>query len=306
LEEWHKIFRSLGKNPFWVTISGGEPFLRNDLTELVFSLYDNCQPSIINIPTNGLLKDRIPITVKQIARHCEKSQIVINVSIDEIGNKHDAIRGIPGNYEKAMETFSALKAIDIQNLSIGIHTVISRFNVNRIRHIYEHLRSLNPDSYITEIAEERVELGTIGSNITPEYEDYAKAVDFLTHELTRNHYNRVGRITRAFRIEYYRMVKRILKEHRQIIPCYSGFASAQIAPNGDVWMCCIKAQSIGNLRDSAYDFGRVWFSEKAKKMRKGINRGDCYCPLANASYTNILLNPKTLTKVGINLLRYLD
>jgi hypothetical protein len=146
-------------------------------------------------------------------------------------------------------------------------------------------------------------LGTIGSNITPEYEDYARAVDFLTHELTRNHYNRVGRITRAFRIEYYRMVKRVLKEHRQIIPCYSGFASAQIAPNGDVWMCCIRAESIGNLRDSGYDFRRVWFSEKAKELRQTIKSGKCYCPLANASYTNMLHNLRSLSHATWNLIK---
>lgn len=303
LEEWQKIFKSLGKNPFWVTISGGEPFLRNDLTELVFSLYDNCQPSIINIPTNGLLKDRIPNTVKQIARHCEKSQIVINVSIDEIGNKHDAIRGVPGNYEKAIETFTALRSIDIQNLSIGIHTVISKFNVARIPDIYQHLRALNPDSYITEIAEERNELGTVGACISPEYQDYANAVHFLIDELKNDHFNRVGKITRAFRIEYYRTVERTLKEHRQIIPCYSGFASAQIAPDGDVWMCCIKAESIGNLRDGDYDFRKVWFSNKAESLRQSIRDGECYCPLANASYTNMLHNLKTLYRVTRNFVQ---
>jgi len=38
-----------------------------------------------------------------------------------------------------------------------------------------------------------------------------------------------------FRLEYYKMVKQVLKEHRQIIPCYSGFASAQISP----WWWCL-------------------------------------------------------------------
>lgn len=304
LVEWKRIFENLGENPFWVTISGGEPFLRSDISEIICSFHDQCHPSIINIPTNGLLSERIPKVVEEIAVHCKSAQIVINLSIDEVGEKHDEIRGVRGNYAKALKTFSGLKSIDLANLSIGIHTVISKFNVTRIPEIYRHLRTLNPDSYITEIAEERVELDTIDSAITPEYQDYANAVDFLTKELKEDHFNRVGNITRAFRIQYYQMVKQILKEHRQIIPCYSGFASAQIAPDGDVWMCCIKAESIGNLRDVNYDFKKVWFSEKAKILRQCIKNGECYCPLANASYTNMLHNFKTLFRVGSNLVKF--
>ncbi len=167
LEEWQKIFDHLGTVPFWITISGGEPFLRKDIKELVCSLYDRCKPSIINIPTNGILSERIPQIVRQMADHCSKAQIVINVSVDDINERHDHIRGVPGCFEKAIETFSALKSLDVPNLSIGIHTVISRFNVERIPDIYKSLRTYQPDSYITEIAEERVELDTIGSNITP-------------------------------------------------------------------------------------------------------------------------------------------
>jgi len=302
-EEWKRIFQRFGKDLYWVTISGGEPFLRNDLLELVCSLYDYCRPSVINIPTNGLLRNRIPDTVDQITHHCQNAQIVINLSIDEIEERHDAIRGVPGNYQKAVETFRDLKALERPNLSVGIHTVISRFNVTRIHEIYRHLRTLKPDSYITEIAEERVELNTIGAGISPEYEDYANAVDFLTRELKQDHFNQVGRITRAFRIQYYQMVKKILQEKRQLIPCYAGFASAQIAPDGDVWFCCVKAESIGNLRAVEYDFKKIWFSEKANRLRKSIKNGECYCPLANASYTNMLHHLKTLTRVGWNFLK---
>jgi MoaA/NifB/PqqE/SkfB family radical SAM enzyme len=303
LEEWRKVFAGLGQSPFWVTISGGEPFLRSDLSEVVRSLYDQCRPAIVNIPTNGLLTNRIPKTVQEIAEHCSTAQVVINVSIDEIGEKHDAIRGVHGNYEKAVKTVKALKAIQLENVSVGIHSVISKFNADRIPDIYEHLLTLNPDSYITEIAEEREELRTMGSDITPGYREYASAVDFLIRELKGAQFNRVGKITRAFRIEYYDMVKKVLKERRQVIPCFSGFASAQIAPDGDVWMCCVKAEAIGNLRDANYDFRKVWFSEKAGEIRRKIRNGECHCPLANASYTNMLHNFKTLLRVGWNFVR---
>jgi MoaA/NifB/PqqE/SkfB family radical SAM enzyme len=303
LKEWKRIFKSVGKSPFWVTVSGGEPFLRSDISEIVCTLYDHCRPSIINIPTNGILMKQIPRIVEEIARYCKKTQIVINLSIDEIGERHDAIRGVRGNYAKALATFRRLKDLEKRNLSIGIHTVISKFNVTRIPEIYRHIRTLDTDSYITEIAEERVELDTINSGITPAYEDYARAVDFLASKLQEDHFSRVGKITRAFRLEYYKMVKQILKEHRQIIPCYAGFASAQIAPDGDVWNCCITAEPVGNLREAGYDFNNIWFSKKAEILRESIKKGECYCPLANASYTNMLHNLKMLLRVGLNFVK---
>ena len=162
LDEWRQVFQSLGKAPFWTTFSGGEPFLRSDFFELVRSLCEHCRPSVINIPTNGLLSDPIPAVVKQITDYCRRAQIIINVSLDGIGENHDAIRGVPGNYEKALQTLKDLKRLTAPNLSLGIHTVISKFNVSQIPDIYRTVRSLHPDSYVTEIAEERAELDNLG------------------------------------------------------------------------------------------------------------------------------------------------
>jgi len=296
-EEWRQIFYSLGKAPFWVTISGGEPFLREDLPDLVGSLYDICRPAIINIPTNGLLTKRIPGYVNRIACHCVDAQIVINLSIDELDQRHDTIRRIAGNFDKSLETLRALKRLEAPNVTVGIHTVISKFNVDRIPDVYRSLLNLGPDSYVAEIAEAREELGTTESDIAPSYPAYTKAVDFLTTAQKRTHLDGIGRITRALRAEYYQITKRILKEQTQIIPCYAGFASTHIAPNGDVWACCTRAESMGNVRQNGYNFNRVWFSQEADALRKRIKADQCHCPLANASYTNMLFDPKTIFRI---------
>ena len=36
------------------------------------------------------------------------------------------------------------------------------------------------------------------------------------------------------------------------------------------------------------------------KAREKIKRGECWCPLANVAYTNMLMNTKSLAKVGVN------
>jgi MoaA/NifB/PqqE/SkfB family radical SAM enzyme len=113
----------------------------------------------------------------------------------------------------------------------------------------------------------------------------------------------VAEVTQAFRRQYYELVKRTLREQRQIIPCMAGVASAQIAPNGDVWTCCVRAQSMGNLRDHDYDFGSVWRTGKAEQLRRSIKARECYCPLANAAYTNMLMHGPTVAKVAADVAR---
>ncbi|MDP2172543.1 MAG: radical SAM protein [Candidatus Cloacimonadaceae bacterium] len=295
--EYVKIFRSVGRAPYWITFSGGEPFLRNDIVEVIKGIYEVSRPRIINIPTNGLLVATIVDKTEAIAKACPKAQIIINVSIDGIENQHDEIRKVPGNFAKAISTFHKLKALKLPNLSVGIHTVISKFNVESFSLIANELLRLNPDSYITEIAEERVELDTIGANISPSLIAYKSAVDYLIHRIKNSKYTGMNKLTMAFRIEYYNLVKRILRDQKQVIPCYSGVASVQISPDGDLWSCCIKAKPLANLRKLDYNFRRAWTSMDAELDRRSIHKKKCWCPLANAAYTNMLMDCGTLFRV---------
>lgn len=301
LEEWGKVFASIGTAPYYLTFSGGEPFLRDDLADLVLAACRVCRPGVITIPTNGLLTDAVAAGVREIVRDVPDTQVVINLSLDAWGEEHDRIRGVPGGFDKAMETYRALRGLEASNLVLGIHTVISRFNVARFPHIYRELNELAPDSYITEVAEERRELDTVGMDITPSPEEYDRAAGFLLSNVDNHPARGFARITRAFRKRYYRLAGEILRQRCQVIPCYAGWASGHIAPDGDVWTCCIRAESVGNLRDVDYDFGALWFGPQADALRRSIRRGECFCPMANASYTNMLIHAPTLAQVSWDL-----
>jgi len=301
-EEWEQIFCKIGTRPYYLTFSGGEPFLRDDIADIVAAAVRLCKPAIITIPTNALLTSLVPQRVEQIVAAADGVQVGINISLDGVGEEHDAIRGVKGNYEKALETYRQLRALEFPNLTLGIHTVVSRFNVARIPAIYKELSKLEPDSYISEVAEERVELGTTGADITPSAEEYAQAADFLTAQARNGHFVGLARLTQGFRAYYYQLAKRILAEQRQVIPCYAGFSSAHIAPDGDVWACCTRAEPLGNLRETNYDLAPIWVSEAAEAMRRSIAAGECYCPMANVSYSNMLLHAPTLLRVARQVL----
>lgn len=299
LDEYERTFHHLGRSPYWLTFSGGEPFLRPDLVDIVIAAYRLCRPGIINIPTNGLLVERVVAGVERLVRAAPNAQIVINLSLDGIGEQHDQIRGVPGNYKKLMETYAGLRTITASNLTLGMHSVISQLNVDSFIPLRQHIRQeLRPDSFITEMAEERVELDTIGLEITPRLEQYSEVVDQLVADIDNEPAEGVAEIAQAFRRHYYQIARRTLLEQRQVLPCYAGVASAHIAPNGDVWTCCIRAEPMGNLRDAGYDLRKVWGSRRADELRDSIRRGECHCPLANAAYSSMLCDPPSLAHVG--------
>jgi MoaA/NifB/PqqE/SkfB family radical SAM enzyme len=304
IDEWDKVLASLGKAPYWFTISGGEPLMYPHVVELAELAYRHCAPGVINIPTNSLLPT-IPDRVERIAKACPESQLIINLSLDGIGAKHDYIRGIPGNFVKFEERLRQLLSLKkkFKNLTIGIHSVVSVFSVGHLDELIAYADKSGADQFITEIAEPRVELDTVGLPITPSQKDYTQAIDRLITYVESKQFSGVAKITEALRVEYYKLVKRILDEKDQVIDCYAGWVSAQIYANGTVWPCCVRADNLGNLRDHHYDFKEIWFGEKIREVRRSIAAKECHCPLANASYTNMLHDIPTLTRVARKIMR---
>jgi len=304
IEEWDKVLTSLGKAPYWFTISGGEPLMYPHVVELAQLVYEHCRPGIINIPTNAILPI-IPERVERIARSCPESQLIINLSLDGVGAKHDFIRGVKGNFQKFEERLGQLLGLrkQIKNLIVGIHSVVSTFSVGHLDEIIAYADKSGADQFITEIAEPRVELDTVGLPITPDPAEYTEAIDRLIAYVNSKSYRGMAKVTEAIRVEYYKLVKRILDEQDQVVKCYAGWASAQIYADGTVWPCCVRADDLGNLRDCNYDFKEIWFGERIRAVRRSIAAKQCHCPLANASYTNILHDLPTLARVSTHLIR---
>ena len=292
--EYEKIFTSIGKSAKWIVFTGGEPFLKRDIANICLLAYKICKPKIITIFTNGLLTNKVVTSVKKIAISAKKTQINVTLSLDGLEVKNDIIRGYEGSYKKVLTTYKRLKKLKIDNLKVGIHSTISKYNIKDFVSLSNHITRLKPDYYTTEITGNRSELGNKRDDIVPNRLDFIAVMDYLIHNIKNENCSGWQKTAQLFKIEYYKLVKKILKYKVQIIPCYAGIASAQISPEGNIWICPTKAKNIGSLRKNRYNFPKIWFSEVAKKQRILIKDKKCYCPFATASYTSILLNKKSL------------
>jgi len=204
VDEYGKMFRTLERVPIWVTLSGGDQFVRRDLDEIVRLVREEIEPTIINIPMNGVITERIHQLLPRIAAFSRGSQLVLNLSVDEIGEAHDRIRGADRNWEKLLEVASLIRDLKktYDHIVMGVHTVISKLNVHRIPEIEREARAVfSPDSYITEVAEMRVELKTMEKDITPSSADYRRAVAHLKNVIkSRRSPHPVARLVESFRL----------------------------------------------------------------------------------------------------------
>ena len=110
LEEIRRISRTMPPFP-WLIITGGEPFLREDLPGIceIFCKQNNVQE--ITIPTNGFMPDTIETITEKILQQCRRTQFRVNLSIDDLYEKHDEIRGVKGGFKKLLVTYEKLRSL---------------------------------------------------------------------------------------------------------------------------------------------------------------------------------------------------
>jgi len=296
LAEYTRIIRSLPRLT-WVTFSGGEPFLKPDFPEIVARMAELVRPSVINIPTNATLVRGTEAGVRKILSRLGSTRLVVNVSIDGVGSRHDEVRGFEGNFSLAERTLEALRALGDERLTVGVNTVLSRFNIEDADTIFDYvLAKLQPDSYVVELAQIRPEYHNAGDRIAPPPELAERALSSFVEKSERHARRGVSRLVRAFRKKYYRDVRRELHDpvgHE----CFSAFTTCAVTAHGEVWSNTQRADPMGNLRDFDYDFQRLWRSPEADRARERIRSERCHCETSNVAYSNTLMNPRALPEV---------
>lgn len=298
--EYDKIFSSIGKNILWVTLGGGEPFLRKDLVKICRSLYQNCSPLMVHLLTNATLPKIISKKTEQILRECDFPYIKINLSLDAIGDLHDRIRGRPGNFKTFLLTYKELQKLKLKfpNLKIGIHSTLSRYNFSTFLHLYDFIKRLRPDTFMFEIAQERQEFLNLGIKPIIITSSLFSLIEEVKDKIKNDYlFKRRGLIKLLYLLSlyYYTSLKNILKKKSFPFSCYAGIASVQINPFGDVWPCAVLGNqfSFGNLRDYNYNFRRLFFSKRVEKIKRILHKKRCKCILAKSFYTSSLLHLST-------------
>jgi len=292
-----------------LTLTGGEPFIRNDLHEIVRLFYENSGVRWLTIPTNGFFTNNIINTTENILNQCPKLSINIDLSIDAYGVRHDQIRNLPDGFNQAMKSFQKLKHIRSKHPQLHLKwtTVVSPFNQFHVFKIIQYLSSLGADDHELLLAR-----GTF-RNIYA-YTDLSQATYDCLIQIKRlidqSQKDRRKGYDRLFDVLYdylYDLMVQTKQQKKWPYPCLAGQKMIEIYENGQVvpcemrkWMQSDGTQGFGNLHDFDFDIMSMLRTSHAKKMIGQIK--DCYCTFECAILCSIIYNVKAYPHLIAKLL----
>ncbi|MBI4844294.1 MAG: radical SAM protein [Nitrospirae bacterium] len=294
----------------FLILTGGEPFLRKDLAEIAEVFYKNNNVRKMNIITNGLLTERIISVMEDMTERCPDFYISLFVSIDEIGERHDAIRGVKGIYEKAAKTIEKLKKLKKSKpkLTVGAAMTYSYLNEGRILETYRQIKDeLKPDTINCSFVRGDTKSGDARAC---GIENYVRLQEIFRKDLIEKNVKGVSdpllaNLVAAAKFESTSQLIKTVKEDRYLFPCFAGSINAVIYPEGDVFPCELLDEKMGNLRESGLDFRKVWFSKRADEVREKIKKTRCFCTHECNLLPNVIFNPRFMPSILTNYVRLL-
>lgn len=278
------FFQRLGKEMgplMWLDISGGEPFLRKDLVEIV-SAFD---ARMVQLPTNGTLPEHIAETVRRL-RAAVSSEITLSVGIDGLRSTHDDMRGRRGSWDSAWATYDRLRAVP--GVRVKINTVLSEANREEILKLMDVVWERRPDFHSIILLRGTPRDPSVR---LPGPRDLAAVVRLVRKRQARYGYGQSVWRAAALRM-YHRCLwnasLRTLVQQRQALPCLGGQAHVVCWSDGRLG-CCEMLPPQGSLVEQplAAAMGDSGWQTQVRAIRAG----HCHCTHNCALLDSLVLQP---------------
>ncbi|MBM3737333.1 MAG: radical SAM protein [Acidobacteria bacterium] len=270
-------------------ISGGEPFLRPELAEILVMFTRNNGVRNINLPTNGLLPDKIFAVVDAVLAGTSKEVAIdLNFSLDGLANTHDAIRGVPNNFVRTLATIREAdrRYRGVRRLRRNVATVITRDNYNEIvrlgleladedklnGHYFEVVRGHTPDPSVRNLT--RDDVAALHRRLLPFHRHYAKKL--FAHlpagvrQVAEMYY--LGNLRLHFDLHeasFERPAKWPMR-------CTAGETTIVVDHNGKFRSCELR-EPVGDLAEFGFDVKQALGSAVMQREVAAIPEANCWC-----------------------------
>ena len=238
----------------FVNITGGEPFIREDLDEIVEVLFKK-SPRVV-ISTSGWFDDRV---LRLAARF---PNIGIRISIEGLSQKNDELRGRQGGFDKGLRTLLTLKDMGVKDIGFGI--TVSNNNSHDMLALYQLSRSLGME-FATAAFHNSYYFHKYDNVITNKGEVIGNFEKLISLEFKEKHPKS------WFRAFFNNGLINYIEGNRRMLPCEAGLVNFFVDPYGEVYPCNGLEKryweaSMGNIRQ-ARSFNEIWQSDQAAKVR---------------------------------------
>ena len=289
-------------------LSGGEPFMREELVDIIKLFYDNNNARVINLPTNGLLTKRIDQGIKRLLEECPELTIHLNFSIDGLGATHDKIRGVPGNFRKTIATMELMKKKYGGNPKLlqNVATVVTpealpeMFDLGTYllkkdliaTQFFEVVRGDPKDPATKDLSKEQI--AELRKTVFPLIEEQANRL-FKDFKGTKK------KLAKTFFLGFVKFVNQLQDDNyfgpkHWGMSCTAGKTTIVLDHNGDFRSCEMRPP-IGNMKDYDFNITTALYSDAMKKEIEEIGGGkkaNCWCTHGCWIMSSIKFNPRAL------------
>jgi MoaA/NifB/PqqE/SkfB family radical SAM enzyme len=237
-------------------ITGGEPFLREDIDEIVGVLKRKAKRVVIS--TNGFFTDRI---LEVARRH---NDIGFRVSIEGLPAANDELRGIKNGFDRGLRTLLELHRMRIRDIGFGI--TVSDRNARDMIELYQLARAMNLE-FATAAVHNSFYFHK-HDNVITKQDEVVACFEGLINELLKT-----GRIKNWFRAYFNYGLVNYIRGNRRLLPCEAGSENFFVTPLADVVPCNGSGEPwvMGNLAEQGWD--DIWNGKEAEKVRQTV--GTC-------------------------------
>jgi MoaA/NifB/PqqE/SkfB family radical SAM enzyme len=269
IPEWRELLSSeLFSDVRELDITGGEPFMRDDLSDLFDAICKLKQKNLrslqsIAVTTNGLLTDRVLTSTEKIlpALRKEGLDLVVVCAMDAVGELHNRIRNYKNAWSKVSKTIEELGRLrdEHPNMIVGLKSTILPLNINELSRILEFAESRELFIIISPciITEGRYLNLDRTDDLTFSRDDIEKMIVFFSSDQFRWSFHAESLID-------------FLKTGVMKKPCSCGFNYLFVRSNGEMFLCPLIKESLGKVTTG--DVSDLFFSNKANAIRKKIGK----------------------------------
>lgn len=245
---------------YFTNITGGEPFIRKDLKDIVRELYKKSDRIVIS--TNGFFTDRIIDLCKEFPN------IGIRISIEGLENTNNEIRGLEDGYNKGYTTLRKLVEMGMKDVGFGM--TVQDKNAKDLVPLYKKSEELNMEFATASLHNSFYFVES--KNIIKDRLMVAQNFEDLINELLKSNSPK-----KWFRAYFNHGLINYIFGQKRLLQCDMSFDTFFIDPYGDVMPCngTKDKEVMGNLNEETWD--ELWNSSQADEVRKKVRCCDRNC-----------------------------
>jgi MoaA/NifB/PqqE/SkfB family radical SAM enzyme len=242
----------------FANITGGEPFLREDIADIVAVLKPKADRIVVS--TNGYFTDRVVALAERYP------DLGFRVSLEGLPAANDELRGIPDGFDHGLRTLLKLRSMGVKDIGFGV--TLSDRNADDLLELYELADAMGLE-FATAAVHNAYYFHKY-DNVIEDKERVAASIEEIARRLVKT-----SRPKNWFRAWFNMGLANYVRGGHRLLPCDMGTDVFFVDPFGSVKPCNAMDASMGSLKTQSFE--QIWSSDQARSVRDGVCACDADC-----------------------------